>query len=104
MIRIFILVVCLFQIGIAHATTATSFAYEANSLKLAYSEISQAGTIRLFGCSRCDKSVFSFTTPPNILKQGNSVPFSFFLKDYWNAKYPTLFVDKNTAQVIQITY
>ena len=104
MARLFILSIFLFQIGISHAATATSYAYEANSLKLAYSEISQAGTIRLFGCSRCEKSVFSFTTPPTILKQGNTVPFSFFLKDYWNAKYPTIFIDKSTQQVTHITY
>ncbi len=104
MTRILILWISMFYMTTAHSVTATSTAYEAKSLKLVYSDISQAGTIRLFGCSRCEKSVFSFTTLPAILKQGNLVPFSFFLKDYWNATYPTLLIDKNTSQVIQITY
>jgi len=104
MSRFLLLVVTLFYGLNSHAVRATSMALEATSLKLVYSDISQSGTVKLYGCGQCKVSTYSFSSPPAVLKKGKAVPFSFFITDYWNAKYPTILVDMNTSNVLQITY
>ncbi len=103
MIR-FLLFITLLYGSNSHGVRAISTALEATSLKLVYSDISQSGTVKLFGCSQCKSSVYSFPRPPIIIKEGNTVPFSFFVKNYWKAKYPTIFLDMNTSHVLQIIY
>ena len=88
----------------ANTMSSPETALEADSLKLEYYETSQRGIIRLKGCSLCEKDIYEFSEVPNILKNGKAISFDVFQKDFWNAKHPTIFIDKNTQQVIKIIY
>ncbi len=103
MSRLLLLIILLYGSN-SHSARALSIALEATSLKLVYSDISQSGTVKLFGCSQCKSSVYSFSRPPIIVKEGNTVPFSFFVKDYWKAKYPTILLDISKSHVLKIIY
>lgn len=98
------LVISIVGINPSIAIETLDIALEATSLKLEYYESTQRGIVRLQGCSVCDKDFYDFDSIPNINKNGNTVSFEYFQKDFWNAKYPTVFLDKTTQQIIRIQY
>lgn len=86
------------------AIETLDIALEADSLKLEYYETTQRGIIRLKGCTYCDQDIYEFKSKPAIEKNGKEITFDFFLKDFWNARSPTIFLDKKTKHVIRVIY
>lgn len=83
---------------------SAEIALEANSLKLEYYETTQRGIIRLQGCSHCEKEFYDFDGQPIILKSNKAISFEAFQQDFWNAKYPTIIIDKTYHKVIKVIY
>lgn len=86
------------------AIETLDIALEAKSLKLEFYETTQRGIIRLKGCSRCEKDFYDFEKKPSIIKNGQSISFEAFQNDFWNAQYPTIFLDKTNQLVIKVIY
>ena len=102
--RIVFLLLLSFSAPSLAGASAQSIALEGKSLKLDYIETSGKGYIRLYGCDRCSTTQFTFTSIPKVRKQGNEVPFTFLQKDYWNATYPTIFLDPKSNAVVLVNY
>lgn len=79
-------------------------AVEMASLKAEYFETSNRGIISVYGCNQCKKKSYEFTEKPKITKNGKPVSLDFFLKDYRNAKFPTLLLNKTDSSVLKIIY
>jgi len=79
-------------------------AVETNGIRVEYIESSNRGLVHIKGCSQCEKKYYTFTKKPIIKKQGKIISFDEFLTDYWNAKFPTLFLDPKSLSVLRINY
>lgn len=79
-------------------------ALETQGLKVEYIASSERGLIYVQKCEQCSKKMYAFNKKPIIIRQGIEIPFDIFLSDYWNAKFPTLFLDPKTKQVLRIKY
>lgn len=79
-------------------------ALETESISVDYREISKTGIIRVKGCSVCSKETYRFNENIVIKKQGEIIPIAQFLKEYWKAKYPTLFANKDDLSIMRISY
>ena len=79
-------------------------ARETLSIKIEYIESSNRGLVHPKGCSLCTKDFYKFSKPPIINKKGKVISFDEFLADYWNAEYPTLFLDPKSLSVLRINY
>ncbi|MEY8203681.1 MAG: hypothetical protein RPR40_01290 [Bermanella sp.] len=79
-------------------------AIETNGIRVEYIESSQRGIVYVKDCSQCTKDYYTFTSKPVIKRGGKVIDFPVFLSDYWNAKYPTLFLDPKTLSVLRINY
>ncbi len=88
----------------SYAVKTLDIAVEATSIKLEYIESSNRGIIYPKNCEQCAKSYYEFTQIPKIIKNGKSISFDYFLKDYWNAKYTTLLLDKKSLSVLKVVY
>jgi len=83
---------------------ALDSAMEAGSIKVEFNSISKKGIVHVLRCELCTKAIYSFNQTPKIIKQGKSISFDAFMKDYWNAKYPTLILDKEDLTVLKVIY
>ena len=79
-------------------------AVETNGIKVEYITSSKRGIIHVIDCDLCTKPYYHFTGQPIIIKAGVIIPFESFLKDYWNASYPTLLLDPKSLDVLRISY
>ena len=79
-------------------------AVETNGIRVEYIESSNRGLVHIKDCSQCEKKYYTFTKKPIIKKQGKIISFDEFLTDYWNAKFPTLFLDPKSLSVLRINY
>lgn len=86
------------------AVTATNVALEAKTIRVEYIQSSNRGIIYVHGCRQCKQRQYSFSGQPEIKRKGKQLPFSTFLKDYWNAKYPTLIVHPTNQAVQRVVY
>ncbi len=79
-------------------------AVETNGIRVEYIESSNRGIIYVKGCSECEMKKYFFSKKPIIEKHGKSISFNEFLGSYWNAEYPTLFLDPESLSVLRINY
>jgi len=79
-------------------------AVETNGIRVEYIESSNRGLVHIKDCSQCEKKYYSFSKKPTINKYGKIISFDEFLTDYWNAEYPTLFLDPKSQSVLRINY
>ena len=79
-------------------------AIETNGIRVEYIESSKRGLVHIKGCSQCKKKYYYFSKKPIINKSGKVISFDEFLTDYWNAEYPTLFLDPKSLSVLRINY
>lgn len=87
-----------------HAANEPDTAMETSGIKVEFLETSQKGIIYVYGCDQCTKKYYTFTDKPRIKRKGQYISFEEFMNDYWNAKYPTLFLDKRTQSVLKVLY
>lgn len=78
--------------------------YELKSFSIEYSAISKKGIIRAVGCETCETDTYTFEGSVLILKNGKNIPLEVLLKEYWEVKYPTISLDKNSNTIVRITY
>jgi len=83
---------------------ALDIAMEAGGIKVEFNSISKIGTVQVLRCELCTQTIYPFKQKPKIVKQGKSISFDAFMEDYWNAKYPTLILDKEDLTVLKIVY
>lgn len=86
------------------ASTALNIAVEAKSIRVEYIESSKRGVIYVYSCNQCKQRQYYFDKAPTILRSGKSISFRTFLKDYWNAKIPTLVLDPYSKTVLKVVY
>ncbi|MEY8205688.1 MAG: hypothetical protein RPR40_11555 [Bermanella sp.] len=79
-------------------------AIETNGIRVEYIESSKRGLVHIKGCNQCKQKYYSFSKEPIINKSGKIISFDEFLTDYWNAEYPTLFLDPKSLSVLRINY
>lgn len=103
--NLLIILLTLFACQSAYAAKALDIALEMESLKAEYISSSNRGLIYVYGCSQCGNNKFyPFNSKPVIKRGGQEISFEEFLKDYPNAKEPTVFLDPNTSNVQRINY
>ncbi len=99
------ILICLLFFQNSYAKVKTNdIALETTSIKVEYVESSNRGIIYPKGCEQCDQSYYEFSKLPIITKAGKEISFTSFMKDYWNAKFPALLVDKETKTVLEVVY
>ena len=86
------------------AVTALDLALETGGIKVKYSDLSKKGVVYAYKCGQCTQKFYEFSGPIKVTKQNKNMPFSEFMEDYWNAKYPTVFLDPDTLNVLHISY
>ncbi len=84
--------------------SAQDLAVEAGAIKVEFNTATNTGSIHVYRCEQCLNANYHFFVKPEILKKGKPVSFDIFLKEFWNAKFPTLILDKNTLNVLKIIY
>ncbi len=87
-----------------HTSQALDIAIETGGIRVEYIPSSQRGIVRVYRCAQCSQSYYKFSTPPIIIKRGEKISFNEFLKDYWNAKFPTLILDKESLNISKVVY
>ncbi len=95
---------CLYFSASANAATALDIALEPQSIKVEYMDSSSSGIIYVKGCDQCAKPFYSFKQKPKIIKQGKEISFESFMEDYWNARFPTLFLNIKSQAVMRVVY
>ncbi len=88
----------------SHSAQAMDTALETGGIRVEYIASSSRGIIRVFRCNQCTQSYYTFSTPPTVIKRGRPISFKAFLNDYWNAKFPTLILDKKTQNITKVVY
>ncbi len=88
----------------AYSATALDIALEPQSIKVEYMDSSNSGIIYVKGCEQCGKDFYNFKQKPKIIKQGKEISFDNFMEDYWNAKFPTLFLNIKSKTVMRVAY
>jgi|GEM_PF-1169669 len=83
---------------------ALDSAMEAGGIKVEFNSISNKGTVHVLRCEHCMHTNYPFNQKTKFIKQGRVISFDAFMKDYWNAKYPTLILDKEDLTVLKIVY
>ncbi len=87
-----------------HTSQALDIAKETGGIRVEYIASSKRGIVRVFRCTQCSQSYYKFSTPPTIIKRGKKISFNEFLKDYWNAKFPTLILDSESLNISKVVY
>jgi len=87
-----------------YAMETLDTAIEASSIRMEYISSSKRGLIYPKDCPQCKQAFYEFSQEPIIIKAGKEILFSNFLTDYWNAKYTTLLLDKETKTVLTVIY
>lgn len=77
---------------------------EMDSFQIEYRDISKTGTIRVKNCNRCKQDIYKFNETIEIKRKNQTITINELLKDYWNAKHPTVFLNLNDTTVIRISY
>ncbi len=99
---------CVFCIlGISQTSFGAQYlelAVETNGIRVEYIESSNRGLVHIKDCSECQQKYYTFSKKPIIKKHGRIISFDEFLTDYWNAEYPTLFLDPKSLSVLRINY
>ena len=102
------LIICLFVFlcfsSSAYSATALDIALEPKSIKVEYMDSSNSGIIYVKDCDQCGNTFYNFKQKPKIIKQGKEISFDVFMEDYWNAKFPTLFLNIKSKAVIRVVY
>lgn len=88
----------------AYSATALDIALEPQSIKVEYMSSSDSGIIYVKNCDQCGKAFYNFKIKPKIIKQGKEISFDIFMEDYWNAKFPTLFLNIKSQAVMRVVY
>jgi hypothetical protein len=101
--NIILILTCAFS-SLTYAVTDLEVPLEMNSFKIEYSEISKNGIIRVKGCSRCTQEIYEFTDSVVIQRAGKIASIKQLLNEYWEVKYPTIFLKVNENQVVRISY
>ncbi len=91
-------------VSFAHADIEEDTALETGSIKVEFFETSGKGVIHVLDCDQCLKQFYTFSDQPRIKRKGSYIPFEVFMKDYWNAKNPTIFLDKQSRSVLKVSY
>ena len=94
---------CLVPISTADVA-ARDKAVETNGIRVEFNSISISGIIYVYQCEQCNKSNYTFTKLPQVIRRGTTIAFDIFMNDFRNAKYPTLILDKETLTVLKIVY
>ena len=87
-----------------YAASIPDTAMETSGIKVEFFETSQEGIVYVYGCDQCTEKFYTFTDEPRIKRKGKYISFEEFMKDYWNAEHPTLFLDQRTQSVRKILY
>ncbi len=98
------LFICFYFSASASAATALDIALEPQSIKVEYMDSSNSGIIYVKDCEQCTKPFYSFKQKPKIIKQGKEISFETFMTDYWNARFPTLFLNIKSQAVMRVVY
>ena len=102
--KLFFLILTLISSS-SFAIKALDKAIEVDSIKIEYISSSDRGYVYVYGCSQCkQKKYYEFNKKPIIKRKGNIISFEEFLKDYSNAKEPTVFLDPKTLKVLRVNY
>jgi len=88
----------------SHAAQALDIALEMKSFKAEYYSSSKTGVVKVAGCNQCEEDIYRFNSTVKILKNEKSITIEQFVQDYWNAEYPTIFLDPATKLIILIAY
>jgi hypothetical protein len=88
----------------AFGAKALDIALEMNSFKAEYYATSKQGIIKVSGCNQCEEKIYRFDDTVKIVKNNQPISIDIFIKDYWNAEYPTIFLDPATKSIILIAY
>ncbi|MFY0700779.1 MAG: hypothetical protein JXR04_08150 [Bermanella sp.] len=100
----FILSSLLFIPCLAFGVTDLEVPLEMNAFQLEFSDISKTGIIRVKECNRCTKDIYSFTESIKIKRSGKVITLEVLLGEYSKVKYPTIFLDINSNNVVKISY
>ncbi|MFT5594144.1 MAG: hypothetical protein ACI8SR_002533 [Oceanicoccus sp.] len=92
------------NIAFAKVVEHSDTALEANGMKVEFFDSSETGIIRPINCNLCLLEFYNFDNKIKINKSGTPIPLKTFMDDYWNAQYPTLFIDPRTNTVKKINY
>ncbi len=87
-----------------YAATAVNTAVETGGIKVEYFDSTKKGIIQVFKCSQCTKKYYEFLKEPKIIKSGKSISLKEFMQDYWNAKFPTLILERESKLVLKVVY
>ncbi len=91
-------------ISFVHADIEEDTALETGGIKVEFFELTNKGIIHVYDCDQCLNKFYTFDDQPRIKRQGRYIPFEEFMTDYWNAKYPTIFLDKKSRSVLKVSY
>ena len=100
---ILLTLICLCSIS-TYAVRDIEVPLEMDSFQVEYRDISKTGTIRVKNCHRCKQDIYEFNETIKIIRNNQSITINELLKDYWNAKHPTVFLNLNDAAVVRISY
>ena len=98
------LFICFLFSSNLYADNTPDTALETGSIKVEFFETSQEGIIYVYDCDQCTKKIYTFSDQPRIKRKGKYISFEEFMKDYWNAEHPTLFLDERTQSVRKVLY
>lgn len=91
--------------NVSHSAKALDIAIEMEKFKAEYYSTTDKGIITVTGCSQCKGvDTYTFKGDVKILKKGKPINLDVFIKDYWNAEYPTIFLDPKTKLIKLIAY
>jgi hypothetical protein len=93
-----------FSFSVQSEITSLEIALETEKLKAEYYETSGRGKLTLIGCKRCEETVYEFEEAPLIFKKHQPITIEAFMQDYWNADYPTVFINLDKTKVLRISY
>lgn len=77
---------------------------EMNSFLIEFREASKTGVIRVKGCNRCKQEFYEFNEDVVITRQGQIISIDILLNEYWDVKYPTIFLKANGTKATRISY
>lgn len=88
----------------AYAVRDIEVPLEMDAFQLEYSDISKTGVIRVKNCLRCKQELYEFNDTIEIKRSGKTITLNELMSEYWNVKYPTIFLKLDENKAIRINY
>ena len=77
---------------------------EMEKFKVEFYQTTQKGLITPVGCSQCKEQRYHFGSDIKIIRANQTISIETFISDYWNAKYPTIFLTLDQSNVVKVVY